>query len=67
MAQIFGFIAQPWAMALEVGALTYLAVPGNLPGGVTVGGDYAPYVHPLIAAGVYYFYNQMVHSLAGTK
>lgn len=67
MAQILGFIAQPWAMALEVAALTYFAVPGNLPGGVVIGGEYAPYVHPLIAGGVYYFYNQMVHSFAGMK
>lgn len=54
-------------MALEVAALTYFAVPGNLPGGVMIGGEYAPYVHPLIAGGVYYFYNQMVQSMNGMK
>lgn len=67
MPQLLGFVAQPWTMAVEVAILTYFAVPGNLGQSAIIGGQYAPYVHPAIAGGVYFFYNQLVHSLNGMK
>lgn len=51
-------------MAAEVAVLCYLAVPGNLPGEIIIGGDNAKYIHPAIAGVVYYFYNQMLHAYA---